>query len=69
MYRRGWTGRDFHVTGGHESEAKAAQVAKEPSRLGLWILRVLGYRKPVATPPHQPPHHGAPPHPRSHPAE
>ena len=68
-YRRGWTGRDFHVTGGHEAEAKAAQEGKKPSRLGLWMLRKLGYLGPEPTPPHQPPHHGDPPHPRSHPAE
>jgi len=73
-YRQGYTGRDFHVTGGHESEAKAAQEAKKPNRFGLWIVRKLGYRAPDPTPPHQsPPHqsppHQSPPHPRTHPAE
>jgi hypothetical protein len=67
-YRRGWTGRDYHVSGGHEAEARAAEEAKKPSRLGLWVLRKLGYRGPDPTPPHQAPHHGAPSHPKSHPA-
>jgi hypothetical protein len=66
-YHRGWTGRDYHVSGGHEAEAKAAQEAENPNRFGLWVLRKLGYRGPTPTPPHPPPHHGAPPHPRSHP--
>jgi hypothetical protein len=69
-YRRGWTGRDFHVTGGHEAEAKAAEQAKKPNRFGLWVLGRLGYKGPDQTPPHQPPHqaphHGAPQHPRTH---
>jgi hypothetical protein len=43
-YRRGYTGRNYHVTGGHEKEAEAAQLAKKPSRLGLLVLRVLGLR-------------------------
>jgi hypothetical protein len=43
-YRRGYTGRDFHVTGGHEAEAEAAEEAKKPSRFGMWVLRRLGYR-------------------------
>jgi len=43
-YRRGYMGRDYHVTGGHEAEAKAAQRAESPSRLGLFVLRVLGFR-------------------------
>jgi hypothetical protein len=43
-YRRGYTGRSYNVTGGHEAEAKAAQRAKKPSRVGLFVLRVLGYR-------------------------
>jgi hypothetical protein len=28
-YRRGYTGFDYHVTGGHEADAEAAQRAKE----------------------------------------
>jgi hypothetical protein len=43
-YRRGYSGRDYHVTGGHEAEAKAAQKAKRPSRFGVFVLRLLGYR-------------------------
>lgn len=68
-YRRGWTGRDFHVTGGHEAEAMAAQEAEKPSRIGLWILRGLGYRGPDPTPFHQPPHLRTPPRARSHPVD
>ncbi|MGD0311756.1 MAG: hypothetical protein ABSC90_04780 [Acidimicrobiales bacterium] len=64
-YHRGWTGRDYHVTGGHEAEAAAEQEAKKPNRLGLWILRKLGYSGPEPEPPHRAPHHGAPSHPRS----
>ena len=43
-YRRGYMGRDYHVTGGHEPEAEKAQRAKKPTRLGLFILRHLGYK-------------------------
>ncbi len=49
-YRRGYTGRDFHVLGGHEAEALAAQRAKKPNRFGLWVLRRLGYRGPDPKP-------------------
>ena len=43
-YRQGYTGFNYHVTGGHEAEAKAAERAKKPSRIGLFVLRLLGYR-------------------------
>jgi hypothetical protein len=43
-YRRGYTGFNYHVTGGHEAEAVAAERAKKPSRVGLFILRLLGYK-------------------------
>ncbi|MGB7052703.1 MAG: hypothetical protein WBG41_14140 [Acidimicrobiales bacterium] len=43
-YRKGYTGRDFHVSGGHEAEAEAAERAKKPNRFGMWVLRVLGFR-------------------------
>jgi hypothetical protein len=33
-----------HVTRGHETEAREAQLRKPPSRLGTWILRRLGYK-------------------------
>ncbi len=49
-YRRGYMGRDYHVTGGHEEEAKAAQKAKKPSRLGVFILKRLGFKGVVAQP-------------------
>ena len=46
-YRRGYMGRDYHVTGGHEAEAEEAQRAKKPSRMGVFILRMLGYKGSV----------------------
>ena len=46
-YRQGYMGRNLHVTGEHEAEAKAAQRAKKPSRIGLLVLRRLGYKGPV----------------------
>jgi hypothetical protein len=30
------------VTSGHEAEAKAAEMAKEPNRLGMFIVKLLG---------------------------
>jgi hypothetical protein len=30
------------VTSGHEAEAKAAEMAKKPNRLGMFIVRWLG---------------------------
>jgi hypothetical protein len=54
-YSRGWTGRNYHVTGGHEAEAKAAEQAKEPNRFGLWVLQKLGYKGPDPVPPHEAP--------------
>jgi hypothetical protein len=35
----------------HEAEAKAAELARPPSRLGTLILRLLGYRKGPKGPP------------------
>jgi len=32
------------VTSGHEAEAKAAEMAKKPNRLGMFILRRLGLK-------------------------
>lgn len=32
------------VTGGHEAEAKAAEMAKRPNRIGMFIVRLLGYK-------------------------
>jgi hypothetical protein len=63
-YRQGYTGFNYHVTGGHEAEAEAAQRAKKPSRIGLFILRLLGFRGSVqqlpdvhrVTPSHLHPH-------------
>ena len=38
------------VTDGHEAEAEAAQLRKRPNRVGLFFLRVLGFRGQVAPP-------------------
>lgn len=46
-YQQGYTTKNYHVTGGHEAEAEAAQRAKKPSRIGLFVLRLLGYRGTV----------------------
>jgi hypothetical protein len=54
-YRRGYTGRDFHVSGGHEAEALAAERAKKPNRFGMWVLGRLGYRGPGPKPKENPP--------------
>jgi len=32
------------VTNGHEAEAKAAEMAKKPNRLGMYIVRLLGLK-------------------------
>jgi hypothetical protein len=40
----------IRVTDGHEAEAKAAQLRKRPNRIGLFFLRVLGFRDQVAPP-------------------
>jgi len=58
-------GRDYHVTGGHEAEADASQRARRPTRLGVLVLRLLGFRgtvrqerpRGVPSPQHQHPHH------------
>jgi hypothetical protein len=46
-YRQGYTGFDYHVTGGHEAEAKEAERDRErekpPNRIGKWLLKRLGY--------------------------
>jgi hypothetical protein len=42
--------RRILVTDGHEAQAKAAQRRKRPNRIGLLILRMLGYRGGVLPP-------------------
>jgi hypothetical protein len=32
------------VTDGHEAEARAAEMAKRPNRLGMFMVRLLGYK-------------------------
>jgi hypothetical protein len=63
-YRRGYTGRDYHVTGGHEAEAEAAQRAKGPSRIGTKVLRLLGYKGTVE--PESPHRASSPQHEKRH---
>jgi hypothetical protein len=40
----------IRVTDGHEGDAKAAQLRKRPNRIGLFFLKVLGFRGQVAPP-------------------
>jgi hypothetical protein len=43
-YGRGYSTFNYHVTAGHEAEAREAEMRKKPSRLGMFVLRLLGYR-------------------------
>ncbi len=43
-YQRGYTTRNYHVTGEHEAEAQAAQRNKKANRLGVRLLRALGFK-------------------------
>jgi hypothetical protein len=49
------------VTDGHEARAKAAQLRKRPNRVGLFLLKMLGFRGQVA-PPMEQTGHGGPSH-------
>ncbi len=40
----------IRVTDGHEAEAKRAQSRKRPNRIGLFFLKVLGFRGQVTPP-------------------
>jgi len=42
--------RGIPTTDGHEAEAEAAQLGISPNPLGLFILRVLGFRGEVGRP-------------------
>jgi hypothetical protein len=50
--------RRILVTDGHEAQAKAAQRRKRPNRIGLFILRMLGFRGGVLPPMDQGAAHG-----------
>jgi hypothetical protein len=50
-FGKGYTGFSYHVTGGHEAEAEAAERAKPPNRFGMWILGRLGFKGKPPTPP------------------
>jgi hypothetical protein len=56
----------IRVTDGHEADAKAAQLRKRPNRIGLFVLKVLGFRGHVTPPTGQHslagPSHGHPVH-------
>ncbi len=43
-FGKGYTGFSYHVTGGHEAEAEAAEEAKAPNRFGMLVLRLLGFK-------------------------
>lgn len=43
-YRQGYSARNYHVTGEHEADAKVAQRKTKPNRLGLLVLRALGFK-------------------------
>jgi hypothetical protein len=40
----------IRVTDGHEAEAKRALSRKRPNRIGLFFLRMLGFRGQVTPP-------------------
>jgi hypothetical protein len=40
--------RGILITDGDEAEAEAAQLRKRPNRIGLYFLRVLGFRGELA---------------------
>jgi hypothetical protein len=48
----------IRVTDGHEADAKAAQLRKRPNRIGLFFLKVLGFRGQVPAPTDQRGHVG-----------
>jgi hypothetical protein len=56
----GYGRRKILVTDGHEAEAKAAQLRRRPTRIGRFLLRLLGFRGAIeAVPPtHQRGHTG-----------
>jgi len=64
-YKQGYTGRNYHVTGGHEKEAEAAERAKKPTRVGLLVLRLLGFKGGVPKPA-PPVRRGSPSHEHRH---
>jgi hypothetical protein len=48
----------IRVTDGHEADAKAAQLRKNPNPIGLLFLKVLGFRGQVNPPMGQSGHAG-----------
>lgn len=44
----------IRVTSGHEAEAKAAEMAKRPNRLGMFIVRLLGLKSSQTPEAHRP---------------
>ena len=45
------------ITDGHEAEAREEEMEKPPSRIGTFMLRLLGFRGKVPAPPKSPPGH------------
>jgi hypothetical protein len=52
-FNRGYATFSYHVTDGHEAQAVEAEREKRPNRVGVLVLRLLGYRGPIEQP-HQP---------------
>jgi hypothetical protein len=41
----------MRVTRGHEAEAIEAEMSKKPSKVGMLVLRLLGYKEMPPPPP------------------
>jgi len=56
--RRWRSGHDgVWITNEHEAEAMKEQLRKPPSRLGVWVLRRLGYKGQISNQISFPPRH------------
>jgi hypothetical protein len=47
------------ITDGHEAEAREEEMDKRPSRIGTFMLRILGFRGKVPAPKSPPEHHSS----------
>ena len=43
-YGKDYTTFSYHVSGDHEREAYEAEMAKRPTRFGMFMLRLLGFK-------------------------
>jgi hypothetical protein len=50
-YGKGYSTFSYHVSDDHEAEALKAERAKKPNRLGMFILRLLGFKGKPPEPP------------------